>query len=475
MLASEKTLKKQKQFPHSLIIIFLIICVSIIMTWIVPAGKYEKVVDPKTQREVVDPTSYHRVEGNPASPFDAFRAIPKGMTGGAWIVFLVIIIGGSFTVINSTHATTAYIGKYLSKVQGDKSIYSLPLLTLPFFLLPAITGNGESMLAFLPMGIIIAKSLGFDTFTGVAIVTIASSTGFAAGLLSPASVGTAQAIIGLPVFSGLWFRIIGAVLLFMSQSFWIVKYAKDAKRDPKRYSLSYEVDQSKEGSEKYDLSDPMFQITPRKTLCLIEFLIGIAVIVYAALNKWDFKTDVPAIFILMAVVIGLTAGYKPNEIASKFVEGGKLVLVGGMVAGFGRGISIILTESNIIDTIVHALATVASSAPSFLAAPVMLIVQSLINCFIISASGQAAATIPIMSPLGDILHLSQQTVVMAFLYGDGFSNILLPMNASIMGACAISGVTYPKYIKYTYKLYLTNMVIGMILCFVADLINLGPF
>lgn len=462
--------EKKFPFPHSLIIIFLLICVAAVMTWVIPAGEYVRVEDPATGRMIVDPSSYHRIESSPANPFDVFTAIPRGLSEAGWIAWMVLIIGGSFHVIESTRATRALIGKFMNQLRGKHGVYLLPVLMLPFFMLPAITGNGESMLAFLPLGILIARSLGFDAMTGLCIVTIASSTGYCTGLFSAFSTGTAQSLCGLPTFSGLWFRVVGAVLLFAAAAFWTVKYARMVQKDPKK-SYCYELEQQV-GSEG---DAELVELTLRRKLCLLEFLFGICTIVYAALAGWDFKTRFPAIFIIMAMVIGLTAGFSPNKIAEEFVNGAKMVLVGALVTGFSKGISVILADAHIIDTIVYALSSLVAGLPKQIGAMAMLLVQSILNCFIISSSGQAAATVPIMSPLGDVLGLTQQTVVMAFLYGDGFSNILLPMNASIMGACAISGITYPQYLRRAWRHYVSYMLIGFIMLFVAATINLGPF
>lgn len=469
-LAAQGTQKKH-EFPHSLIIIFLLICAAAIMTWLIPAGEYVRVEDPVTGRMIVDPSSYHRIAQSPANPFDVFTAIPRGLSEAGWIAWMVLIIGGSFHVIESTKSTRALIGKFMSRLRGAHGVYLLPVLMLPFFLLPAITGNGESMLAFLPLGILIARSLGFDAMTGLCIVTLASSTGYTTGLFSAFSTGTAQSLCGLPTFSGLWFRMIGAVLLFAAASFWTIKYARMVQKDPKK-SYCYELEQQ---SEPASGDDSIVELTLRRKICLIEFLAGICTIVYAALAGWDFQTRFPAIFIIMAIVIGLTAGFSPNKIAEEFVAGARVVLVGALVTGFSKGISVILADANIIDTIVYGLSSLVAGLPKQIGAMAMLLVQSILNCFIISSSGQAAATVPIMSPLGDVLGLTQQTVVMAFLYGDGFSNILLPMNASIMGACAISGITYPQYMRRAWRHYLSYMLIGFVMLFVAATIDLGPF
>lgn len=471
MATPEQKTAKKSVFPHTLVIIFALIVVAAILSWVVPAGEYIRVEDANG-RMVVDPASFHYIEQNPASPFDVFTAIPRGMTDAGWIFFMVLIIGGSFTVIESTQSTRALIGKFMSKLRGKFGVLLIPLLMLPFFMLPAITGNGESMLAFLPLGILIARSMGFDAMTGLCIVTLASSTGYCTGLFSPFSTGTAQSLVGLPVLeSGLGFRILGAVLLFTAAAVLTMRYAAMVKRDPlKSYCRNVEESFVPQGGE-----DAIVALTPRRIACLIEFLLGICVIVYAALEKWDFKTQFPAIFIIMAIVIGLTAGYGPNKIAEEFVNGARVVLVGALVTGFSKGISVILADAGIIDTIVYGLSSVVQGMPRSLGGVAMLVVQSLINCVVISSSGQAMVTIPIMSPLGDVMGLTQQTVVMAFLYGDGFSNILLPMNASIMGACAISGISFPQYFRRAWRHYAVYMIIGAILMVVAVNINLGPF
>lgn len=470
MKNKKKDGEKKIHTMHSLVMIVCIILVAAALTWILPAGEYTR-VENEAGKIVVDPTTYHIIERTPATLADVLISIPTGLTEAAGLVFLVLIIGGCFGLIESTMATRACIGKFLSKLQGNKGVMLVPLVMLPFFLLTSITGNGESMLAFLPLGIMIARSMGFDAITGICMVTIAGSTGFATGLINSASTGTAQSMMGLPIFSGLWFRIIGAVFLFIAGAAITVVYAARVKKDPAQ-SYCYNVEQNISEEER---NEGIVELTTRRKIIMVEFLIGLGTIIYAALNGWPFLTHFPAIFIAMAIVIGGTAGYSPNKIAAEFVKGAQVIIVGALVVGFARGISIILAQGHITDTIVYGLAQAFSGFPKALSGVAMLIVQSILNCFIISASGQAAATIPIMSPLGEVLGLTKQTVAMAFIYGDGFSNIILPMNASIMGACAISGCSFSQYIKQAWKYYAAYMVIGMVMVTVAVAINLGPF
>lgn len=465
-----KEIKKEKEFPHTFVVIFSLIILASILTYIIPAGVYDRVKDPLTQRLVVDPTSYHLVQRNPTSLFGIVEAIPKGLIEAGWNVFLVIIIGGSFTVVEKTGAIKAALGKVLGKINEKNTFKVLPLIMLCFSCVPAFTGNSECLLAFVPLGITIARSLGFDALTGIAIVTVSGTAGFASGLFNALTVGTAQRMIGLPLFSGLWFRAIGFVLFFSSVCFWTIWYAKRVKSDIKNsYCYNVEVSNSVVNNER------MPELTKKNLLILSTVILGVMALIYSAVKGYEVKTTYPSIFMIMGMTAGLISGMSANDIAKEFVVGAKTVLVGALVVGFARGISVILSSANIIDSIVYGLSSVLTVFPKTIGAVFMYICQLIINCFIISGSGQAAATIPIMSPLGDVLGVTQQTVVMAFTYGDGLTNIILPMSASLMGALAIGNVEYPQFVRFISRIFFTNLLIGGSLVAIASMINLGPF
>ena len=210
-------------------------------------------------------------------------------------------------------------------------------------------------------------------------------------------------------------------------------------------------------------------------MIIVVVVCGVAGLIYSAVHGYEVKTTYPSIFMIMGMTAGLISGMNANDIAKEFVVGAKTVLVGALVVGFARGISVILADSNIIDSIVYGLSSILVVFPKTIGAVFMYLCQLIINCFIISGSGQAAATIPIMSPLGDVLGVTQQTVVMAFTYGDGLTNIVLPMSASLMGALAIGNVEYPQFLRFISRIFFTNLVIGAGLIAFASIINLGPF
>lgn len=469
-LKSKDEVNKKREFPHTLVIIFTIIIFAAILTYLIPAGEYVRVEDAATGRTLVDPNSYTRIESTPAGIMNIFTSIPRGMQETAWIAFLVLIIGGAFKTIENTGAIQAFFNKILGGAK-DKNIVAIPFIIFAFALLPAFIGNMESYLAFVPIGILIARSLGFDALVGIAIIVAAGNVGLTSGIMNPFTVGVAHGIIGLPMFSAMWFRVLGFVLLYSSVTFWTVKYAMKIKKDPTK-SLIYDVERAAQKEGGVDLPE----LDKRKIMILITFFLGMGYIVYGAITqKIDFQVEAPAIFLMLTIAVGIVAGYSPNKIASEFVNGAKTMVMGALVVGFAKGISVVLGDGNIIDTIVYTFSGMLVGLPKVVSALFMYAFQFVLNFFIISGSGQALTTIPIMSPLGEVLGLTQQTVVTAFQYGDGITNLLLPMSSTTIGACVLAKVEYPTFVKFIWKIIVTNAVIGGILVTIATLINLGPF
>ncbi|WP_353093437.1 TIGR00366 family protein [Tissierella praeacuta] len=469
---AEKTvdLKKKKEFPHTLIIISCIILLAALLTYIVPAGQYDRVEDPASGRVLVDPSSYHGTEKNPASIMDIFTAVPKGFLGTSWICFLILIVGGTFSVVTSTGAIQAFLNKAISKAKG-KDIYFIPVLVFVFSLIPTFIGTLEAYLAFVPLGVLLARSMGLDALVGISIVVAGGGAGLASGIFNPFTIGTAQGLVGLPLFSAAWYRVIAFIGFNCSVSFWTVKYAKSIRKDPKN-SYIYDVEQE---ARKDAEEQVMPELNARNIGILLAVFAGMAFVVYTALTGGDFKTEIPAIFLMMMVVVGIIARYSPNELMKLFVKGASGMVGGIMVVGFAKAIAIIMEGAGMIDTIVYALSGMLTGTSKIVGAVVMYFIQYITNFFIISGAGQAAVTIPILSPIGDIIGITQQTVCAAFQYGDGITNLLLPMSPLTSGAIAIAGISYPKYFKYIWRIILTNTIIGAICVAFAAAINLGPF
>ena len=468
--SAEIQICKKDKFPHTLVIIFVIIIFSAILTHFIPAGQYNRIEDIATGRTIVDSSSYQEIESSPAGIKSILTSIPRGMQQTAWIAFFILIVGGTFKTIESTGAIQAFLSRSLQKAKG-KSIIAIPLIIFLFTLLPAFMGNMESYLAFVPIGILLARSLGFDALVGISIIIAAGNVGLTSGIMNPFTVGVAHGITGLPMFSGMWFRVIGFILMYSCVTFWTVKYAIKIKKDPTK-SLIYDIEQD----AKKDGDIVMPKLDKKKVMILITFLLGIGYIVYGAVTQTlDFKTEAPAIFILITIIVGIVARYSPNKIATEFVNGAKAMVMGALVLGFAKGISVVLLDANVIDTIVHLFSNMLIGMPMVISAVFMYIFQFVLNFFIISGTGQALTTVPIMSPLGEVIGLTQQTVVTAFQYGDGIANLLLPMSPTTIGACILAKVAYPTFVKFIWRIIVTNALIGGVLVATAALINLGPF
>lgn len=463
--------KKKREFPHTLIIISIIILVAAVLTYIIPAGTYERIKDVHTGRTIVDPSSYHRVAQKPAGILTIFRSIPQGFLATGWICFLILIVGGTFSVVTSTGAIQAFLNKILAKSKG-KSYYFIPIIVFGFSLIPTFIGTLEAYLAFVPLGVMLARSMGLDSLVGLSMVVAAGGAGLASGIFNPFTIGTAQELVGLPVFSAAWFRVIAFVGFNLSVSFWTVRYAKMIIEDPTK-SIVYEEEQLAKQEE--DKKGEMPVLDTKNILVLITVFLGMIWVVYTALNQGDFKTDIPAIFLIIMVIVGIIARYSPNKLMMQFTKGAQAMVGGILVVGFAKAVAIVLESGVVIDTLIYAMSHALQGTNTIVGALIMYAIQYVTNFFIISGAGQAAVTIPVLSPIGQIIGITQQTVCAAFQYGDGITNLLLPMSPLTSGAIAIAGISYPKYFKYIWKIILTNTIIGGICVAIAAYINLGPF
>lgn len=455
--------------PHTFVLLFLIIIAVAIATYVIPAGVYDKVLNPETGVEEVDSESYKRVEQTPVPPTDIFRAVPRGMGEAGWIIFLIFIIGGSFGMINATGAIQSGISKLVIGLQ-DREKLIIPVTLLIFSLGGATFGMAESTLIFIPMGIILARSLKMDAITGMAMVFIGAMAGFSGGFMNPFTVGVAQELAGLPIFSGIVLRIIAQLILVAIASWYIIRYSSRVKKDP---SYSLVADLEREAKLNETLEDVTF--TTRHKLVLLVVALGFGLIIYGVFNGWSTSTDLAAIFLAVGIIAALIGGHSPNTLAENFIAGARELTYGALIVGLARGIVVVLEDGQIIDTIIYASANLLSWLPSYLSASGMFIFQLFLNFFIPSGSGQAATTIPIMAPLGDLLGVSRQSVVLAYQLGDGFTNAIFPTSAILMAGLSVAKIPYGKWVKWVLPLMIMWAITGVILMIVSVAINYGPF
>lgn len=453
--------------PHAFVLIYAIVIVAAFASYIIPAGEYDRYEDSEG-RQVVDETTFTYIDQNPVDWTQIFTVVPLGMVDAASIIFLIFIIGGAFGMINGTGAIEAGINKIVSLLK-NKEIILIPLTMLIFSFGGATFGMAESTLIFIPMGVILARSLGMDAMTGMSMVALGAAAGFSGGFMNIFTVGVAQEIAELPLFSGMELRIIVQLVFVAIASFFVYKYGKRVQKNKEK---SYVYDLEKQaGAETYEFKE----LTKRHMAVLIVILAGLALIVYGVVNGWSTGTELAAIFLAMGILSGFIGGNSPNAIAEDFIKGAKDVTFGALIVGLARCILLILEDGSIIDTVIFAVSSILEGLPATIAAVGMFLTQFIINFFIPSGSGQAATTIPLMAPIGDIVGIPRQSVVLAFQLGDGLSNYLFPTSAILMAGLSIAQIPYEKWLRFVWPIMLTWVVASSLFMAISIMIGYGPF
>ena len=463
-------MKKKFVFPNTYVSIIMMMIVAVLLTWIIPSGEFERVKDEVSKQSIIIPGTFKYIENNPISLFKIPIYIMKGLAKASDIVFLVIIVGGAFNIIIETGMFQSFAGR-LTKVFSNKEVLIIPAFST-IFALACTTMGVNTFIGFAPIAVIIARSIGYDAIVGVSMVALGGAIGFSTGTFNPFTTGVAQSIAGLPIFSGLGYRFICLVVFLIVTNIYIIWYAKKVKVNPEN-SVVYEMEQE---NKKIEVSEKHHdKIEGRYYLVLLIVIACFVLLVYGSQNwKWKLQENA-AMFIWMGVLSGFAYGFGPSKIAEEFTKGARKLVYGALMIGMANGISLILADGKILDTTVQYLGGLLVALPSYLQAAGMFLMQLLINGLITSGSGQAAATMPIMLPVADIIGMTKQTAVLAFNFGDGLSNYILPTSSALMGFIAMVGISYSNWMKFMWRLFLIWIVVGAVLVIIANSINYGPF
>lgn len=466
-LNNEKKKKFRLKMPHTFVLLFCIAVVAGLLTYVIPAGTYDRI--EFEGREIVDASTYHAVDAAPASLFTVLKAFPKGLEQAAAIVFFIFIVGGSFYVVQKSGAIDAGIAAAVRKT-SNKGILIIPLLSIVFAFGGGIYGMAEECLPFIPALVILCISLGYDSMTGAAIALAATCSGFTGAFLNPFTVGVAQGIAELPLFSGLGYRIIVFAVMVSITIIFLILYCMRIKKNPEK-SLMYEIDKKREIN--LDLSNTVFTATHKAILLVV--LATFALLVFGVLKYGWYIQEISGLFFGMAIVVGIISRRGINQIAEDFLEGCAMLAYGALVVGLARGILVIFTDANVIDTIIWGMANAIQGLPSVITSIGIYIAQIIISAIVPSGSGMAALTMPVLSPLADIVGVTRQTTVLAYQFADGFTNILTPLSGYFMAGLALAGIPYQKWIKWIMPLALIWWLAGGIFVVIADAIHYGPF
>lgn len=456
--------KSKLRMPHVYIILGALLIIVTILTYIIPAGTYDFV--EVNGKKVIDAATFHYIDQTPVGIWDMIMAIPQACANSGMLIMCVFLISGAINIINKTEALDATIGKFALAFRGKK--IAVPLVMLPFVVLGMMGITEPANVAFIPLGMMLGFALGGDAIVGTAIVLFGLSAGFTMAPFGTSTTANAQTIAGIPVFSGWPLRVCAAIIFWLVNAWLITAYLNKVRKDPQN-SLCiddphvYKSYGNVEGVE----------LTTRRKLVAIIFALMFAVVVWSVFVGLCSMQFVACVFLVGAILSGIVFGYKPNQICELLGEGFAQIAFGALMIGFASAISLVMTNGNIIHTCVHAAAGVVGSLPPALTAIGMNILNIFVNFFIISGSGQAFVVMPIMSPLAQVVGVTQQTAILAYQLGDGLTNFIYPQSGVLMAALSVSRVSWPDWAKFAGKFIIIQTLIGWALIVFATLTGYG--
>ena len=426
--------------PGTYTIIFAMILLSALLTWFVPGGEYLNGEEGTL--------SYRDVESVPQF-FGVFTALYHGFVKQSGIIIFILIVGGSFWLLNSTGAISVGIGRFIRSV-GRYHKVVLVAITLLFSLAGAIFGMSEETIPFVGIVVPLVVSMGYDAFLGMFIVYVAANVGFSSAFLNPFTVGIAQEMAELPLFSGMEYRLFCWAILTLLLILFVLFYAKSIYKAPQA------------AAEQQPFVAPQPMSAAQKIILLILFATIVLLVVGVTLWGW-YMAEISGLFLAMGIVSGIVAGYDSGRISSEMIAGAKDILSSALVVGLASGIIVILQEGRIIDSILNSLQAALNNAGGEWSLSAMYGIQALINTIIPSATAKAAITIPIMAPFSDMVGVSRQAMVLAFQFGDGFTNMITPTSGVLIASLSMARITYSEWVRKIWRPVLALMVIGLLL------------
>lgn len=529
-----------RKVPHTYVIIFFIIVFAAILSWILPGGEFTRITTEVNgvEREIIDNGSFHFIDQQPQT-WEIFSAFFNGFVNTANIIVFILMIGGAFWIMNDSKAIDMGIfsflqfsrrlekHQFLRRIGIDNLIFILIMLMFSIF--GAVFGMSEETIAFIIIFVPLSISMGYDSILGVALCFVAAGLGFAGAILNPFTIGIAQGLSNLPLFSGIEYRIFCWVVINLAGMAFILRYARKIKRNPQA-SLVYEEDEywRKKGNAhletlqfytpksawityilllailiytavRYPISGlqigngtyeipaipfaaalfaVMGFVSLRKTVhyfVLTLLLLTIILLIIGVMGYGWYVMEIATIFLAMGLAAGTATGKNGNEITNLFIEGAKDILSAAMVVGLAGGIIVILNDGHIIDTLLYYISESMSNLGRIASVGMMYVFQTLLNIFIPSGSGKAALTMPMMSQFSDLIGISRQATVMAFQFGDGFTNMITPTSGILIGVLGVAKIPYEKWVKWIAPLMTMLIIIGFLLLIPTVLMKLNGF
>ena len=450
-----EAVQKKSRVPHVFALMFIITVLMAVLTWLIPAGQYERVKEGTVTKVVAD--SFKVVDANPQGFWEIFNSVVKGWVQSASMIFMVFFVGGAIRILEETGTIRVGMNRIVHKLKG-KELWAVAIIMLLMSIGGATGVFANPVVALIPLGILLAKGLGYDTVVGFAMIYLGSYAGFNVGWGNVFTVGIANSIAELPMFSGFGVRVFFHIVNLLLTFGFVYLYIRKVKADPTK-SLVYSAEEAAQQANHFEEHESM---DLRHMICTAIVVISFGAIIYGSLQlKWGID-HYSVVFFMMAVSCGLIGGLGMNGTAVAFVKGCGSMAYAALVIGMARAISVVMTDGKIIDTVVYYLSLPISKYGPVIGANLMFFANIVINFFIPSGSGQAVTVMPIMVPLADLTGITRQVAVQAFQFGDGFTNCFIPTASVVMGCLGIAGIAYEKYVKWIFPLIALQIVLAMV-------------
>ncbi|MAE08132.1 MAG: short-chain fatty acid transporter [Bacteroidetes bacterium] len=529
-----------KKIPHTYVIIFSIIVLAAILTWFIPGGEYSrKTINVNgIERTVIEKGSFHYVDSQPQT-WQIFEAFFQGFVNQSGIIVFILMIGGAFWIVNSSKAIDIGIFSFLQftkKLEKNKLLARigvnniiLTLIMLVFSVFGAVFGMSEETIAFIIILVPLSISMGYDSIIGVSMSFVAAGLGFAGAVLNPFTIGIAQGISDLPLFSGFGYRLFCWFVINLVGITWILRYASKIQKNPKR-SPVYETDsywrnRNTSKIEEIDYDTPriawfvflfisfglvifswiypltemkignstnIISAVPVSTVLFIIIgiislrksihffilnllLFTIVFLVVGVMGYAWYIEEIASLFLALGLFSGIAFNYSANDITKQFLEGAKDIMSAALIVGLAGGILVVLEDGKIIDTILYRVSTSMEGMGKLGTVSVMYVIQNMINIIIPSGSAKAALTMPVMAPFSDLVNLSRQATIMAFQFGDGFTNMITPTSGVLIGVLGVAKIPYDSWVKWIAPFMLVLIILGWLLLIPTVTMQLDGF
>lgn len=471
---------KQFKVPHVYAIIFALMVIFAVLTWIVPSGSYQR--QEVNGREVTVAGTYEQSEKTYIDEetgdevdlrqgvFDVLQAPTRGIQEAIKVVAFILIVGGSFQVITKTGAITSGMGRVVRRFK-NKDILIIPIAMVLFALGGTSFGMAEETLPFFAIFMPIMMAMGFDSMTAFMVVFVGARTGYIASTINPFNVLIAQGILGIQGNPQLWLRMIAWVVLTAVAITWVVLYARRVKKNPES-SITFEDDIAKKVEFAADESALDAEFTGRQKGVLAVFIAGMCLIIWGLVTQGWYMNEISAVFLAMGLLAGVIAGFSQDVIAQEFVAGIADFAFSAIVVGLARGILVIASDGMIIDTILNALATGLGGIPAVLFTTLLYAVENLLAILVPSSSGLAALTAPIFGPLTELMGLNPEAAVWALSMGSATMSLICPTSAILVAGLGVCKIKLGQWWKTVWKFFLVVSLINIVFVAISGLIAL---